>query len=480
MKKLLGLTLLTFIPFLNSSAQTTHRGVGVRIRNERGQVESVKLYEGSYALIIGAVNYRYWAKLGGVRDDLPAVRSVLEKHGFKVEELLDPTGDDLLARINKFINDYGLYPDNRLLIYFSGHGYTEVSGDGRKFGYVVPVDAPKPSKDLIGFQQKALTMDELETAARRIRSKHALFVFDSCFSGTLVSRGDIQVPRIIDYYAASPVRQFITSGADNQEVPEESVFRRVFVQGLKGKADANGDGYVTGTELATYLQDQVTYYRGEAQTPQYGKIRDPRLDSGDFIFILPGPTSVERAREPHANSSQDATFYFNRGRDHYFLGNYDEAIADYNDAIALNPQYAEAFLYRGHAYSRKQDYERALLDYNRAVQLDPKYSDTYSHRGNVYSLRKNYAQAIADYTRAIQLQDDGYTYIDYINRGDAYFHLGDLDHALADFTETIRRAPDYARAYRFRASTYLKKREEEKAKADLLKADELEKRGVKP
>src|ERR1051326_7589252 len=108
MKKLIGLTLLPFILLSTSSAQTAQRGAEVRIRNERGQVESVKLYGGSYALVIGAVNYRYWAKLGGVRDDIPAVRAVLERHGFKVEELLDPTGDDLLTRINKFINDYGL------------------------------------------------------------------------------------------------------------------------------------------------------------------------------------------------------------------------------------------------------------------------------------------------------------------------------------------------------------------------------------
>jgi hypothetical protein len=288
-----------------SLTRAQQRGVSVRISNDRDQIESVKLYDGSYALIIGAINYKSWNRLSGVQDDVPAVRTVLENLGFTVEVLLDPTGDNLLPRINKFVNDHGFQTNNRLLMYFSGHGYTEVAEDGRKIGYIVPVDAPKPQRDLVGFQQKALTMDEIETVAKRIRSKHALFVFDSCFSGTLINRGEVRVPHVIDYYAARPVRQFITAGADNQEVPEESVFRRVFVRGLEGEADANKDHYVTGSELAMYLQDQVGRYRGTSQTPQYGKIRDPRLDSGDFIFPMPEAWSQTRATIPSQSSSSE-------------------------------------------------------------------------------------------------------------------------------------------------------------------------------
>jgi formylglycine-generating enzyme required for sulfatase activity len=123
----------------------------------------------------------------------------------------------------------------------------------------------------------------MEVYARRIDAKHALFVFDSCFSGSLFALSRA-VPAVIGYKTARPVRQFITSGTADETVPDQSVFRRQFVAALAGKADGNGDGYVTGAELGEYLQDRVTNYTYNAQHPQYGKIRDPLLDEGDFVF----------------------------------------------------------------------------------------------------------------------------------------------------------------------------------------------------
>jgi hypothetical protein len=298
----LFLSILTFAQF--SFAQP-NRGVGVRVKNEAGQTQEIRLYDGSYALIIGASGYNNgWQKLNGVKEDVTAVSKVLTKHGFTVETAIDPNSGNLLATINSFVNKYGFVENNRLLIYFAGHGYTETGGDGRKFGYIVPVDAPDPKRNQIGFQQKAVTMDEIETVARRIRSKHALFVFDSCFSGSLVSRSKTIVPPIINYLSTQSVRQFITAGADNQEVPDESVFRQMFVRGLEGEADANKDGYITGTELAVYLQEQVIYYRGELQTPQYGKIRDPKLDRGDFVFLIPPPASADNSTAANGSTNQ--------------------------------------------------------------------------------------------------------------------------------------------------------------------------------
>jgi tetratricopeptide (TPR) repeat protein len=499
MKKLLGPILLTLL-LSSSPAAQTQRGGGVRILNERGEVESVRLYEGSYALVVGAVNYKYWPRLDGVRRDVPAVRTVLERHGFKVEEVLDPTGDVLLARINKFINDHGLYPDNRLLIYFSGHGYTEVSGDGRKFGYIVPVDAPKPENDIIGFQQKSLTMDEIETAARRIRSKHALFVFDSCFSGTLVNRGGLHVPTVIDYYATRPVRQFITAGSDNQPVPEESVFRQVFVRGLEGKADQNNDGYVTGTELATYVQEQVLYYRGESQTPQYGKIRDPRLDSGDFIFILsnsmpehvPGNKAAdlaaqamakmmwgdfeEAARVANQSLSLDNTValaYAVRGRSLYLLGNAATGEKDLDKAMQLDKRSGVSRALLSSLYSNQGKDKLSLARAEEALRLLAGADDEteFYARGLAYLLVGNYAASIADCDKAVAL--NRLNVGAYVNRGLAYKAVGDYDHALSDFDNAIRLNPRNAVPYVGRGLTYYAKGDYGQAIAEYTKAVDL-------
>ena len=151
-------------------------------------------------------------------------------------------------------------------------------------GYVVPADAPNPHVDLNGFLARALGMQQIEVYAKDIDAKHALFLFDSCFSGSMFALSRA-VPENISYKTGKPVRQFITSGSADEKVPDVSIFRGQFVSALEGEADHNRDGYVTGVELGQFLQDTVINYTRGAQHPQYGKIRHPRLDKGDFVFI---------------------------------------------------------------------------------------------------------------------------------------------------------------------------------------------------
>ena len=298
--------------FTASFAQT--RGAGnVKVTDSKGKTREVKLYEGSYALVIGESNYTNgWDTLDGVKTDVAEVKRVLEKD-FTVEAEMDLTSDALKTRIEKFISDYGYAENNRLLIYFAGHGHTAKSLDGRDLGYIIPVDTPLPEKDALGFKRKAIPMDTIQDYARRIEAKHALFVFDSCFSGKLVSREAMVVPPVIREDVTFPVRQFITAGAANQPVPDDSIFRKVFVRSLEGEGDLNNDGYITGTELAAFLKDKVTNATDRAQTPQYGKIRDIDLERGDFIFVsaksvlpLNAPATANIAGENgNANSTDD-------------------------------------------------------------------------------------------------------------------------------------------------------------------------------
>jgi hypothetical protein len=93
-------------------------------------------------------------------------------------------------------------------------------------------------------------------------------------------------PTDISEKSANPVRQFITAGAADEPVPDKSVFKVCLLQGLDGYADYNKDSYITGSELGMYLQTKVINYSRGAQHPQYGKINNPTLDKGDFIFAL--------------------------------------------------------------------------------------------------------------------------------------------------------------------------------------------------
>ena len=243
-------------------------------------------YKGSYALVIGAGRYRAgWPRLENVPAEVRQVAQALRKHGFQVRMVLDPDAEKLREAFEKFIDDYGFDEDNRLLFYFSGHGYSRKGG--RK-GYLVPVDAPDPQRDEKGFLRKALCMDQVMAWAREMEARHALFLFDSCFSGTVFKAKARPVPQHISALTAKPVRQFITAGAADETVPARSVFTPLFLRGIRGEADLVRDGYVTGTELGLYLQEKVPQY-GTGQTPQYGKIKDPELDEGDFVFACAVP-----------------------------------------------------------------------------------------------------------------------------------------------------------------------------------------------
>jgi tetratricopeptide (TPR) repeat protein len=117
-------------------------------------------------------------------------------------------------------------------------------------------------------------------------------------------------------------------------------------------------------------------------------------------------------------SPTGAEFYLRRGEDFSSVRDYDRAIADYNTAIGLKPDYAEAYNDRGFAYYLKGDAERAIADYTRAITLRPDYPKAYNSRGVVY-MAHGYerAKAVSDFDHAIALKPD-FRYA-YINRANA-------------------------------------------------------------
>ncbi|MCH8885582.1 MAG: SUMF1/EgtB/PvdO family nonheme iron enzyme [SAR324 cluster bacterium] len=264
------------------------------------QGRKVDLYQGSHALLVGVSEYTAgWPKLESIPGEMDRLQQALEAQGFSVTRVDNPTGRGIRRAFEDFIEKYGFEEQNRLLFFYSGHGYTRTIGARRK-GYLVPVDAPDPRKDLKGFNRRALTMNQVLTWARRIESKHALFLFDSCFSGAIFkARAAMPAPRHITDKSTKPVRQFITAGSAGEEVPAQSVFLPSFIRAIQGEGDLNKDGYVTGTELGQFLHQRVMSY-DTGQTPQYGKIRDPALDEGDFIFLLPRAIDPVVANIPKA------------------------------------------------------------------------------------------------------------------------------------------------------------------------------------
>jgi tetratricopeptide (TPR) repeat protein len=153
----------------------------------------------------------------------------------------------------------------------------------------------------------------------------------------------------------------------------------------------------------------------------------------------------------------------------------DRAIADYSEAIRLDPKYADAYYGRGLTYRNKGDLEVAIADYSEAIRLDPKLASAYNNRGNAYRDKGDPDRAIADFNEAIRLApefeavypDTIVRRLAHFNRGNAYAAKGDLDRATADFSEVIRLDPNSADAYYRRAAAYAAKGDVARAVADL-------------
>jgi tetratricopeptide (TPR) repeat protein len=138
-------------------------------------------------------------------------------------------------------------------------------------------------------------------------------------------------------------------------------------------------------------------------------------------------TSVSVATIP----LQTASEYLRRGDNFSAAQDYSHAILDYDQAIRLNPNFAEAYNNRGFASYWSGNYEQAIADYSRAIALRPAYAYAYNNRGAAYMASGHSNQAISDFDHALALQPDFPQA--YINRGNANLRLGHLGLALADF-----------------------------------------------
>ena len=127
----------------------------------------------------------------------------------------------------------------------------------------------------------------------------------------------------------------------------------------------------------------------------------------------------------------------------------------------------------GRSYFDKRQWDKAIAEYNEAIELDPKYADAYFNRGNANYNKGQYDQAIDDYTKAIEI-NPGFAEA-YANRGLAYAQgKGQFDQAISDFNKAIGINPGYAMAYNYRAVTYYYQGEDDKAWEDVHKAQSLD------
>lgn len=149
-------------------------------------------------------------------------------------------------------------------------------------------------------------------------------------------------------------------------------------------------------------------------------------------------------------------------------GDYDLAIAAYDEAIGLDPNSAYLFEARGDAYRSKGAYHSAILNYNEAIRLNPREAGYFIARATACDVTGRYDQAIADYSKAIKLDPTDEEFFNW--RGDAYSAKSDYDQAIADYDVAINLAPNDAHAFFKRAEAFEKKGQFEDAIAGYSEA----------
>ena len=135
---------------------------------------------------------------------------------------------------------------------------------------------------------------------------------------------------------------------------------------------------------------------------------------------------------------------------------WNDSITLWSHEIKLYPgKVLAAYNNRGKAYGGLGNYHEAIKDYNKVIELNPKYADGYHARGNIYLKLGNYQQAVGDYTFAIQLKTKYYKEA-YSNRGIANYNIGDHQQAINDFNNAIMLDPQDKTAYDNREIVYQK------------------------
>jgi tetratricopeptide (TPR) repeat protein len=144
--------------------------------------------------------------------------------------------------------------------------------------------------------------------------------------------------------------------------------------------------------------------------------------------------------------------YCNRGVVLKDMGRFDEAIRDYDKAIALNPSFDKAFYDRAVAFNKIGRVDRALADFDRAITLDPLYAPAYSQRGSLYLKMGVHDKAVSDYNKAISL--DPLTADAFFNLGVFYGRSGSYEIAINHLSKAISINPDNADYYSNRGAIY--------------------------
>ena len=294
-------------------AAAQEKGRDFEIVPAKGPLAGKRLYRRSFALLVGINKYPNApdsAQLTYANADVDALREMLTQHyGFPAENVtILKDGQASLAAIRDALSDLAdsnkIQSDDRVLVYFSGHGQTVKAGGGEA-GFLIPSDA---KTDLahpgnVGpYRKTCLPMSEVWDTLSVSPARHVLLLVDACYGGLLASSRAYVKPsqETLNVLMAKQARQIMTAGGANEkswEKPEwgHGAFTFKLLEELKARATLP-DTVFTASELHASVQNAVSNLTDGKQRPQF---RDKDTE-GEFLFL---PVKAAFRPEPKPNSN---------------------------------------------------------------------------------------------------------------------------------------------------------------------------------
>lgn len=414
-------------------------------------------YQNSWAIVIGINDYAKWPKLQYAVQDAKAIRETLiNRLGFSNEKVLtlsngEATRNNILALFHDKLGHGQLKKDDRVFVFFAGHGATRKLSSGRNLGYIIPVDSDPEQVSV-----DAIPMTDLQNIAENLDAKHVLFVMDACYSGLGLTRGGGS-SNFLRENAKRMGRQMLTAGGADQLVADggpngHSVFTWTLLQALSGKADLNGDGMITATELAAYIAPAVSSV--SQQTPAFGSL--PGSEGGEFIFEMRKEGESEFLNAGTNQLSADAIALNSKLDDASSkvgssapiviknLSGGEQKIAVPKLVDASSRQMAQRANDMGLLNYREKRYAEAENAFTEALKHKPDFALAANNLGFVYLKQQKYPEAARWFENTVQI--DPSRAIAYLNLGDARLALNENDKAKKAFVSYLELAPNGSNA----------------------------------
>jgi len=279
------------------SAQESERDIIIE-GTAGARVQSAASVQGErWALLVGIADYPSSdefeiQKLKAPVKDVNELAAFLKdpnRGGFAAENVFTLT-DEEATRRNILINFNDIAkraaPEDMVMFYFSGHGYRP---NDSKTTYLIPFDL-----DMRDFDATCINFDDLAKKIRKMAANKVVVILDACHAGGVKPTGARAamstgiVKRYLEAFQKSEGRALLLSSDESEvswEDKENGVFTRFLLEGLNGKADASGDGIVTFTEAALYVEDAVPKFTRE----NFPKIQRPtrRYEFGQVRGDIP-------------------------------------------------------------------------------------------------------------------------------------------------------------------------------------------------